>query len=120
MNGPGHRQEEDRASNVTGCELPGFAGRFDLVLARSPRVALRVDAWYDRSVLLSRCAGLDDRTFAAMEASVCSFVMLEELIRWGLSCSPQREVVDVVIQDEYSHDVVFRWDDRWFLVFEST
>jgi hypothetical protein len=29
-------------------------------------------------------------------------------------------VVDVVVQDEFTHDVVFRWRDDLFLVFDAT
>ena len=45
---------------------------------------------------------------------------LAEVIRWGLSLSPERSVVDVVIQDEYTHDVVMDWDDDRHLVFNTT
>ena len=45
---------------------------------------------------------------------------LADVIRWGLSRSPERTVVDVVVQDEYTHDVVMDWDDGRYLVFDTT
>ena len=32
----------------------------------------------------------------------------------------KRSIVDVVVQDEYSHDVVVRWDDGVYVVYGTT
>lgn len=45
---------------------------------------------------------------------------LEEVFRWGLRQQPRVEPIDVVIQDEYTHDVLFRAGDGAFLVFDAT
>ena len=45
---------------------------------------------------------------------------LADVIRWGLSRSPERMVVDVIVQDEYTHDIVMDWDDGRYLVFDAT
>ena len=43
---------------------------------------------------------------------------LEELLVW---CRAHRaELVDVVVQDEYTHDVLVRKADGHYLVFDST
>jgi hypothetical protein len=47
-----------------------------------------------------------------------SFATLEEVVRWGLPLG--YEVVEVVTQDEYTHDVVLAWQDGRFLVFDTT
>lgn len=44
---------------------------------------------------------------------------LAAVVRWGLAQSPPEMIADVVVQDEYSHDVVLPWGDRW-LVFDTT
>lgn len=31
---------------------------------------------------------------------------LEDVVRWGLGCKPTKPIVEVVVQDEYTHDVV--------------
>lgn len=45
---------------------------------------------------------------------------LEQVFRWALAHEPPFRPVDVVIQDEYTHDVSFRAPDGSFLVFDAT
>lgn len=47
---------------------------------------------------------------------------LEQVLTWGLaqpSTLPQ-VIADVVVQDEYSHDVIVPWRDGFVLVFGAT
>jgi len=46
--------------------------------------------------------------------SVCGLDTLEDVLRWG------GDVVDVIVQDEYTHDVVVRGPTPGFLVFDTT
>jgi hypothetical protein len=39
---------------------------------------------------------------------------LEDVLRWG------GDVVEVIVQDEYTHDVVVRGPEAGFLVFDTT
>ncbi|MEP7123791.1 MAG: hypothetical protein ABJE95_22875 [Byssovorax sp.] len=45
---------------------------------------------------------------------------LEEVVRWSLALAPPRLIVRVVVQDEYTHDVVLQWADGVFLVYDTT
>jgi hypothetical protein len=54
----------------------------------------------------------------AIEREVAGFRLLEELVRWGFA--NERPIIDVVVQDEYTHDVIVRWSDRLVLVFDAT
>jgi hypothetical protein len=45
---------------------------------------------------------------------------LHSVLRWALAESPPAEVVDVVVQDEFTHDVIFRVEPNIFLVFDTT
>ena len=45
---------------------------------------------------------------------------LEQVVRWGASQSPPLEIVSIVVQDEYTHDVVMRYQGERHLVFDST
>ena len=45
---------------------------------------------------------------------------LEEVVRWGLGRSPARMIESVVVQDEYTHDVVLRYADGVYLVYDTT
>jgi hypothetical protein len=44
---------------------------------------------------------------------------LDQAFRWALSLNPALTPHDVVIQDEYTHDVIFG-EGRIFLVFDAT
>jgi len=45
---------------------------------------------------------------------------LAEVVRWSLGCSPPCEIVEVVVQDEYTHDVVMTGPDDLYLCFDVT
>ena len=45
---------------------------------------------------------------------------LDHAFRWALGKSPRVMPDDVVIQDEYTHDVLFAAGDGSFLVFDAT
>jgi hypothetical protein len=45
---------------------------------------------------------------------------LDHAFRWALRQEPRLEPADVVIQDEYTHDVLFRASDGSFLIFDAT
>jgi hypothetical protein len=45
---------------------------------------------------------------------------LEELLRFGFVQRPPWELVDVIVQDEFTHDVVVEGPAPGFLVFDTT
>jgi hypothetical protein len=45
---------------------------------------------------------------------------LEEVVRWSLVLTPPRLIARVVIQDEYTHDVVLPYADGVYLVYDTT
>jgi hypothetical protein len=42
------------------------------------------------------------------------------VIRWSLGREPRAEFVDVIVQDEYNHDVIVRVSDREYAVFDTS
>jgi hypothetical protein len=56
----------------------------------------------------------------AILAELQSFSSLATVIPWALSREPRAEFVDVVIQDEFNHDVVLRISSTEFAVFETS
>jgi hypothetical protein len=46
-------------------------------------------------------------------AELTGFTTLQQLVRWAFS--RRADVADVVVQDEYSHDVVVPLGDRWLV-----
>jgi hypothetical protein len=56
----------------------------------------------------------------AVGALVAGQKTLEDVIRWALARNPPRLVERVVVQDEYTHDVVLPWSSGVFLVYDTT
>lgn len=50
---------------------------------------------------------------------LASLWSLQDVVRWGFAQSPAYMVVDVIVQDEFTHDVVMHAGDI-YLVFDST
>ena len=51
--------------------------------------------------------------------SVRKLRTLEQVIQWGLHCPVESMVLEVVVQDEFNHDVVMNLRDSHFLVFDT-
>lgn len=66
-----------------------------------------------------RIAASDD-VQASIENLFASQKTLEDVVRWGLGLTPAQVVKDVVIQDEYTHDVVIGHPSGVWLVYDST
>lgn len=49
-----------------------------------------------------------------------TFQSLQEALGWAFAKQPPMEIVNIVAQDEYTHDVVFRAAEDGFLVFDTT
>lgn len=64
--------------------------------------------------------GLDPHTLDAIVATVTPHTTLERVVAWGLAQPDARWIHDVVVQDEYTHDVVMRWRERLVLVYDTT
>ena len=56
----------------------------------------------------------------AVRENAAELPTLDRAFRWALEQYPRFEPVDVVIQDEYTHDVLFGAKDGSFLVFDAT
>lgn len=51
---------------------------------------------------------------------VDAFRTLEEAMRWALARTPPAQLLNVVTQDEFTHDIVIRVTSETFLVFDTT
>jgi hypothetical protein len=58
----------------------------------------------------------NDRDLEAVQ----QLASLKQVLNWSLGRSPRAEFVDVVVQDEYHHDIIVRVADRVFAVFEAS
>lgn len=57
--------------------------------------------------------GLRPSQRQALESALASHHILQDVVRWRL-------VASVVVQDEYTHDVVVPWDDGLYLAYDTT
>jgi hypothetical protein len=71
-------------------------------------------------MLLDDRAGLDADEARRLLRELEPLGSLHALIQWGLRRDPSLIVADVVIQDEYTHDVVMPYRECRFLVFDTT
>lgn len=55
-----------------------------------------------------------------LDRELADLVSLHDVVRQALGSVPPREVVGVVAQDEFTHDVVVRWGEGLYLVFDTT
>ena len=63
---------------------------------------------------------VDGAALSSIEAVVSGHKTLEDVVRWGLAKRPPCMVELVVVQDEYTHDVVVRWAEGVYLVYDTT
>jgi hypothetical protein len=61
----------------------------------------------------------DARVWEAL-AVVTRLPTLEEVLAWGFAQRPACEVVEVVVQDELTHDVILRASEAQYLCFDTT
>jgi hypothetical protein len=81
-------------------------------------------SWPGHSELMGRTlrvvgTGLGARVIARAEQAT-RLDTLEDVLRFGLAQRPAWDVLDVVVQDEYTHDVVLGGPAPGFLVFDTT
>ena len=64
-------------------------------------------------------AGLAAARLAELAAAVRRLATLADVVVWGLAQRPSTMVSQIVVQDEYTHDVILPLRDCW-LVFDTT
>ena len=63
---------------------------------------------------------LSEAERGALTAELAPLGSLADVILGGLRAAPARQVVGVVVQDEYTHDIVIPWREGRYLVFDTT
>jgi hypothetical protein len=64
-------------------------------------------------------ARLPEEVRESLEREVRPLRSLEQIVRWAFSRTPPSAIADVIVQDEYTHDVVIPWRGV-HLVFDTT
>lgn len=73
----------------------------------------------DRVTVEWRCS-VNEYVRSTIEALVARQKTLEDVVRWGLNQKPLQMVKDVVVQDEYTHDVVIGHPSGVWLVYDAS
>ena len=73
-----------------------------------------------RLVPITARAGVPRERLAAFAGTLGDQRTLGDVLAWLRAQTPPRSVAEIVTQDEYTHDVVARWDDELWLVFDTT
>jgi hypothetical protein len=61
-----------------------------------------------------------ERDLTRFRVALGSVRTLSAVLDWLRIQEPPRTVHEIVTQDEYTHDVVVRWTDSLWLVFDAT
>jgi hypothetical protein len=56
----------------------------------------------------------------SIAAVVAGQQTLEDVVRWAFAQRPALPIERVVVQDEYTHDVVLCWGEGVYLVYDTT
>ncbi len=62
---------------------------------------------------------LSPKVLAALESIVAKHHTLGDVVAWGLAEEPPKLVASVVVQDEYTHDVVIDQGAGLYLVYDT-
>ncbi len=55
-----------------------------------------------------------------LQSAVARHRTLSDVVAWGLAHTPPLIIADVIVQDEYTHDVLMPYRDGRWLVYDST
>ena len=69
---------------------------------------------------LSSAVRLDERSEETGDRAPRGIDTLEDVLRFGFAQRPAWELVDVIVQDEFTHDVIIKVPAPAFLVFDTT
>jgi len=73
-----------------------------------------------RPILLHNHAGLPVAEHAVLTTAIQALRTLADVLAWAPKQTPPRSVVEIVTQDEYTHDVVLEATDQPYLAFDTT
>ena len=84
---------------------------------RDPLGAPKVTAMTD--IPLIDYASLDEHTRQRLAAVIATHTSLERALNWGRTQRPPLAVEAILTQDEYTHDVLIPFENR-YLVYDTT
>lgn len=73
-----------------------------------------------RQVPLTSIGRVPSELVSQLARELSGLLTLADVLAWARRATPPRQVVEIVTQDEYTHDVVLTLDGSRFLVFDAT
>jgi hypothetical protein len=73
-----------------------------------------------REVPVSEASPVDREVYLKLASALRTERTLGDVLAWGRRQSPPRSVTEIVTEDEYTHDVIIAFDERHYLVFDTT
>jgi hypothetical protein len=73
-----------------------------------------------REVPVSEANPIDRELYLNLASALRSQRTLGDVLAWARRQSPARSVTEIITEDEYTHDVIIAFDDRHYLVFDTT
>ena len=73
-----------------------------------------------RTVPVTGMDSVPDAVVARASAALRERSTLADVLQWAREQVPARQVVEIITQDEYTHDVVLPFDGDHFLAFDAT
>ena len=72
-----------------------------------------------RHVPVSAVQPLSEDSVRELQIALREQRTLSDVLSWLRALSPTRSVDEIITQDEYTHDVVARYDEHRWLVFDT-
>ncbi len=63
---------------------------------------------------------LDEEKQLSLHRGIGALLTLEQVLSWSAQRPKPYMILEVIVQDEYCHDVVMQWRDGNTLVFDTT
>ena len=73
-----------------------------------------------REVPVTSAGSFDRRLYDQLAQQLQAQRTLGDVLSWGRAQSPPRSVIEIITQDEYTHDVVVELEAPHYLVFDTT
>lgn len=69
---------------------------------------------------VANASGLPAERFERVAASLRHHTSLQSVLEWCRAQSPPKDLSAVVVQDEYTHDIVLELEGELFAVYDAT
>ena len=73
-----------------------------------------------REVPITKHEAISTPVFERIASELREQRTLADVLAWGRAQTPPRSVTEILTQDEYTHDVIVAYEEKIYLVFDTT